>query len=424
MPFERFKAKHGGMGPAQALYAGLTEGEGLFGQWRPSFVRDRIGATVDAIAGDDELPDEFKEQAEAVRTANLTVPEAFAAISGLQQRARDIKTVQTAYKGFGAQQAGLRKAAMSPEDRAQLDVLDSQAEYGTRLMLSSNPELRAMGRSVMEKALAGQQSFATTNEAQALAAETKYGEQNWSRFSGLYDDLYRESSAFLEIQRSHGVLKSAYTGRGEPGNANDLAAINSLQRMIDPGATVRDGDVSLLQNLAGVPELLVTAANRVAKKGGRFTPQERAELIALGDRIMSAANEKQAATNVRFQDQAIAGELEESLVRRLAMPLTDTGVGGQGLNYGTNVTGDAQPTGEETPEGVIRDTVVGLGDIYQGARRGVGNVFESILGGTAQPERRNTDEYAPTGDSFNGEPVQRGGTVRGVYVPPFLRRRQ
>lgn len=417
MPFERFKAKHGGMGPLQAFYAGATDGQGLVGQWRPTFARERIGAAVDAIREDADLPEDFKELAETARNANLSVPETFAAINQLQQRARDIKAVNGAFRGFGEQQTRLRNQAITTEDRAQLDVFDTQAEFARRLLLSSNPELQAMGRDTIGRVFAGQQQFATTNEAQQIAAEASLGSERWTRFTSAYDDLYRESTPFLEIQRSYGALRAAYQGEGTPGNTADLAAINSLQRMIDPGATVRDGDVSLLQNLAGVPEFVVTAFNRVAKEGGRFTPQERAEVVALGNRLMTAANARQAETNVRFQDLGAAGELPQSFVDKLKIPLTDTGEGTGALNFGTQQdgpapleVGDVVDTPPAGPPGTLERNWPA---VDQFVRRAV-NLFP-------RAPQRATDEYEPEPPPPREPGFSPDGTRNGVYVPRRLR---
>lgn len=280
-----------------------------------------------------------------------------------------------------------RALAGSPEDVETLRTFETQLDRANRMRQSSNPDLAKAGISLLGKIMDEQRAFAGQQEVQRINAESaaaanerELGKERWDRFSGLYDDLHRESQDFLTIQGSYRALQAAYSGEGEPGNAQDIAAINSIQRMIDPGVSVREGDVSLLMNYAGVPDILVTAANRVTKNGGRFTAEERRAMVALGRELMVGANQKQAETNVRFQSAGQAGELPAKYVSELLIPLVDTGSAGA-LNFGAPTpTGDASITGEETPSGVMRDTITGIGDMYQGARRGVANTLEALDG--------------------------------------------
>lgn len=298
----------------------------------------------------------------------------------LHQRASDVKTVNASMDGFATQQLALREGARSDADRTQLDVLDRQAETARRLALSNNPELAKQGAQLMGELFRVQREYATTQEAQEIAGEAALGSQRWERFKSTYDDLYRESTGFLEVQRSYTVLRGVYKGDGEPGNAEDLAAINSLQRMIDPGATVRDGDVSLLQNLAGVPEWVITAANRVAKGGGRFTPAERAQMLTLGDRIMAAANSKQAETNGRFQAIGTAAELPAQFLNQLRIPISDTMEGGAGQNYGTDRLNAPPPVRDPQTDSTAAMIGSSAAAGIEAAAAGAVDFFEGLTG--------------------------------------------
>jgi hypothetical protein len=429
MPFERFKAKHGGMGPAQAFYAGLSGGEGLFGQWRPSFVRERMGATVDAITNDTDLPAEFREEAESYRNSNLTVPEAFAAINGLQQRARDIRTVGSAFKGFGEQQTKLRGAAMTPEDTAQLDVLDTQADYGRRLMLSSNPELQAMGRAVTEKVFSGQQSFATANEAQRLAAEASLGPERWTKYSALQDNYRQESAPFLEQRAAFARIKAALATPDSP--AGDQALVFNFMKMLDPGSAVLPGEYASASNTAGVPDAVLTLYNRVLREGQRLTPEQRADFFKQATAQLTAGQGQQTERDTRYLGQARDVGLPESMLGHFQMPRADST--GDPASFGTPQAalgggGGAADLGDtpvdSTSTQIGRSVVSGAQTFGKRVGDFLGGVFD-IRGGGAQ--QRPTDEYAaPAGSNgtFNRMPVQRDGTVNGVYVPPFLRDRR
>lgn len=358
----------------------------------------------------------------------MTRPELEGYTLALQQRANDVHTINAGFDGFSVQQKRLMEAATTPQDRAQLEGLDTQAKVARSYMLSNNPELQKLGRELSASLFTEQRNFATTNEAQERAGVAALGAQRWDRFKSTYDDLYRESTDFLDIQRAYGVLRSSYAGEGEPGNAADIAAINSLQRMIDPGVSVREGDVSLLQNLAGVPDWLITAANRVAKGGGRFTPQERAELVRVGDKIMAAANEKQTGTNARFRAVGEVGELPPAYLDRLSIPISDTGAGATGLNFGKPAleAGAAARDGRGGAIDLQTDSTARMvgESVQSGAATAAGQALDFLggltgLGGGA----RATDEYAPPKAPPPPPEYARDGTLRGVYVPPFLRSR-
>lgn len=314
----------------------------------------------------------------AVGQQPMTVDQHKAYRAALQQRVADVSTINSGFEGFMAQQDRLRSAAITDEDRAQLDVLDTRAKFAHELMLSANPELQAMGIAATKQLMSDQQAFATTNEAQAIAGETQMGSQNWSRFTKLYDSLYRESSDYVAKRDAYGALQSAYSGKDEPGNAADIAAINSLQRMIDPGVSVREGDVSLLQNLAGVPDALVTAANRVVKGGSRFTPEERRQIVSLANQLMTAANEQQADRNVRFQGIAEAADLGD-FSSRLLLPVTELTDGGA-LNFGTDpAAAAAAAAAARDPQTDSTPYMIGQ-SIKQGTKTAAGQASDFVRG--------------------------------------------
>lgn len=372
----------------------------------------RARSTLDAIVEEQQNDAELRgvmDDAWAGSKPRMSTAELENYSAALLSRASSVKAVNAGAEIFQRRQSELLEAAGTEENREQLRSLDGMAETARGFMLSGDAKLEQLGREMFKSAYDKQDAYGVQNEAQAIAGKATLGADRWSRFQGAYDDLYRESTGFLEIQRSHGVLRSVYTGDGDVGNVHDVAAINSLQRMIDPGATVRDGDIALIQNYAGVPDWLLTAANRVVKGGGRLTPEERAGIVALGDRIMSAANEKQSLTNVRFQGLGEVAELPDNFIEKLKIPLSDTGQGiGGGLNFGV-----ATPMLEEGAENVPRALGERVREGVETGVRGFTNYVEGFLG--IGGGDRATDEYdAPTaGDARPGNERRGRGSVSG-----------
>ena len=61
----------------------------------------------------------------------------------------------------------------------------------------------------------------------------------------------------------------------------DVGGIFGVMKIFDPGSTVREGEAATVQNSGGVPESIRGLYNRVVT-GERLTPQQRAEIVAVG----------------------------------------------------------------------------------------------------------------------------------------------
>ena len=76
------------------------------------------------------------------------------------------------------------------------------------------------------------------------------------------DPFYK---GMTEINGGWQSLKASYGFRHT--GLSDIAMINSFQRMIDPGATVREGDVALIQSALPVLRRLTTRGWRTTRGG-------------------------------------------------------------------------------------------------------------------------------------------------------------
>jgi len=88
----------------------------------------------------------------------------------------------------------------------------------------------------------------------------------------------------LDISSGFGAVKA---GINQKNGTGDIAIINALQRMIDPGVSVRDSDVVLLQGAQPFIEKL-RAAKSSFTTGSKFTDETRAEILKLASALMAA----------------------------------------------------------------------------------------------------------------------------------------
>jgi hypothetical protein len=86
-----------------------------------------------------------------------------------------------------------------------------------------------------------------------------------------------EVKEWREISSSYRQIKSQLE-RPNPTAQNDIAAIFSYMKMLDPGSVVRDTEFATAQNAAGVPDQVRNLYNRVLS-GARLNPQQRASMV-------------------------------------------------------------------------------------------------------------------------------------------------
>ena len=98
-----------------------------------------------------------------------------------------------------------------------------------------------------------------------------------------YEDLQTMRSEFTRAYATYERIRQQDDGSNpdiETG-VMDIALINIFQRMIDPGVSVREGDVELLQSAMGVQAKLGLWLNKVTGEGVKLTKEARAEMFQL-----------------------------------------------------------------------------------------------------------------------------------------------
>lgn len=168
MPFEKFKAKHGGAGPFAALYDAMTGGEGIFGQRGLSNERNLTDSLIDSVQGDDALG--LAELAEQGR-ARMTREEHADFRAGLTQAVLTQRTLDAGVDVFSRNMASLRARADNEDELGSLDVMAAQGDYAFKLLRSQDPVLKAQGAKLMGDAMAAQSQFGTALEDRRIQLE-------------------------------------------------------------------------------------------------------------------------------------------------------------------------------------------------------------------------------------------------------------
>lgn len=326
MPFERFKEKHGGRGPFETAYEALFP-YGVLGRRGLDDERDLTNELVSRVQADDELAG--LDGLVAAAQQPLTREQHHRVRAALTQAVVDQRTINAGYAGFQAQQAELRERMVNANDEEQLGVMDSQMTYAHRLLTSSNPQLQAAGTALATKVLDAQQAYATQNEAQRLAkdaadetARTALGNERWSRFQQIGDDLRSESAPYLVQARSWNAVNAAIAN---PTAAGDLALVYGVMHVIEPGSAVQQGELANAANAAGVPDIVLTAYNRILRDGQRLTPDERQQFYQLARDTMQSANTGQLERNSRALATGRAGGIGDEYLRNLQQPVAPLG---------------------------------------------------------------------------------------------------
>ncbi len=129
------------------------------------------------------------------------------------------------------------------------------------------------------RAAAAADRAAQAQERQASVAERTAGNQNLSRLQGLRQEFRAlpEVKTFTTARQQYQALRNI-AGRPNATAQDDIAAIFSFMKTLDPSSTVREGEFATAQNAAGVPDTIRNAFNR-ASNGERLNPQQRKQMV-------------------------------------------------------------------------------------------------------------------------------------------------
>lgn len=432
MAFEKFKAAHGGLGPFQALYSGLTEGEGLLGQWRPKVVRDRWDATFDAIRDDPALDGDFKTAAAGVRRGNYTAPQMLDIIGKVQARAQDLRTINGGVGTVTDELDRLDAQSVSPGDKQQITALRSRAELARRFAVSGNPDLEKQGQADLLKLTADLQGFAATNDAQAIAAEQARTTQGiegeklrFDRDMALSTDLRKNVVTPYQTQEALFAKAKQLLDTGDR-LGYDFAFTMAIQSL--DGSVVRSDERLAYTGSNGFAAQAVDLYN---KWQGQKTPEVEAALRRAIGALHNANAETYRTTVDTYRKQTGAYGGDWSRVGSVVPELQDWSEPGKPKE--TTV-----PEPKADPLGVAAAAAVTAADkipdsVKTGAAAAAGVAGPAALARFAPSALAAAPYLAPAAvygalaasnpnPGFAPEELKPDGTIRGVYVPRFLRK--
>lgn len=420
--FDKFKENHGGLGPFQALNSALTGGEGIAGRLGVKHARSVLNSIIDEQQGDAELGESLAPVWDNLKRTRMTEADLEKSASLLVQRGADIKQLGQSFGDFGELQKRYRGAAANKDDLAILDGLDTQAKIAHDMVRSANPQIAQKGQEFFGKVLDAQREFATKNEEQRIASDNLYGAHNTQVFNSLQDNYKQESQAFLNQRRAFGTMKAALAVPDSA--AGDMALIYSYLKILDPNSTVLPGEYAGATNAAGVPDIVMTAYNRLVRDGQRLTPDQRKDFFNNANAAYQQGRGEQAERDTRYLGQARDNKLPEELLRHFVFPLDSPGEAPSDFGAAQNQAASAPaPESDSTARMVGESVASGVGTAVSGAADAVtGLVWPSIkaldrtigeslgfpsnkpeprtaqppsltLGGRSYRTSRNTDEF-------------------------------
>lgn len=133
---------------------------------------------------------------------------------------------------------------------------------------------------------------------------------------GSINDNYEQDPYVKAAKLALEKVDTLKQGLSQKNGAGDISAVNAFQTMIDPGATVRDQDVELIQSAIAFRDKMNPEYWLKKLKSGDKLPEEmRKQLQAIGDGIykMRARNANEIS-NVKFRKVLKATNIPEDFI--------------------------------------------------------------------------------------------------------------
>lgn len=114
--------------------------------------------------------------------------------------------------------------------------------------------------------------------------------QKWNAKKSAWDDY------LAQINQARSLIAS-------PTTVADLGTINTFQKLIDPGAVVRDADVTLIQDTGGIVGQLKAKLNS-AEGTGKLSAQTRTEMLGALDVLAKNVRQRESVERARLEGSA------------------------------------------------------------------------------------------------------------------------
>ena len=173
--------------------------------------------------------------------------------------------------------AALERLTQGAQDKRQEDqqvFSQSQAEAARAATAAENAKNRAAAMARAEKAAA-----ARIEAVRAAGLSGELSSKQVATALQLANSL-KAHPAYTDMQDVATGMEGIESAIGQKSGIGDIAAINAFQRMVDPGATVREGDVALLRSAAALKDRVLSAYPIEKLQTGAVLPEAtRQELL-------------------------------------------------------------------------------------------------------------------------------------------------
>lgn len=192
-------------------------------------------------------------------------------------------------------------------DRIELERLDMSRE-------DQALQRAAAGRAAEDQAMQRSRYDRLDQREDRMAdKETRVGTGNLRKeFNAL-----PEVKDFKDVRANYLQVKKL----AEPGAsaADDVAAIFSYMKLLDPGSVVREGEFATAQNTAGIPDRVVNAYNR-ALNGNRLSDNQRSEFRGAAANIYTQRRGTYNEKAQEFRDLAQTYDYDPDAIAREYIP--------------------------------------------------------------------------------------------------------
>jgi len=409
MPFKKYKASHGGAGPLESAYATVTGGVGYFGQLGMKRERAMTEQLISDIEG---AGDEFAGLSGLLqqgRSSALTREQHAEFRANVTQAALNTRVINAGYADFTERMKSAREQAVSKEDGLMLDNMEMMARHAQRLSAVGNIE---KGSAMLGTVLSDFGAYVSRNEEQRLELESSEAagrETLRKEFQGRLDGI---TAPMQEDAANYAAIRSQLEGP----DGSEVAAPSLVSTVLEyAGAQLRqsdDGNWSVSLGPVGFSDTNLPAMT-YSQIRNRLEQAYQGRAKALGSQLQGigadASKRGMGVNGTRVDD--------------LYFPLANEAY--------RQREQESKPPNAMTPEGAastsqkVTDAIANTG---RGFLPNIVNAVSNAATALFDPNNPTAEDFEPQKRlPVNGDPpprrapVERDGTVRGVYVPPALR---
>jgi hypothetical protein len=142
-------------------------------------------------------------------------------------------------------------------------------------------------------------------------AATNLTDEQLSNINTLRDDLRTQTANFDIVKNGFDNVKAFYES---PGAVSDYALAVGFAKIVDPGSVAREGEVQAVANAGAMFPSLGTALKNAFDGTGKLTPETRAEIFALAQKIYVNKANDTTATIEQYKELAKRSGLPEDML--------------------------------------------------------------------------------------------------------------